>query len=134
MVNKIQDALFFQQQALSLRAERQQVLAGNIANADTPHFQARDVDFATVLQSAVSGRDEAGLRLATTSPRHSQGTTGTQPAHLMYRQVVQPSADGNTVDMDVEQAQFAENAFYYEAGLTFLSGRIATLRSAIQGQ
>ena len=134
MVSKIQDALFFQQQALSLRAERQQVLAGNIANADTPHYQARDFDFAAVLQQAVSGRDDAGLRLATTSPGHVQAHAAAGPSALMYRQSTQPSADGNTVDMDVERAQFAENAFYYEAGLTFLTGRIGTLRTAIQGQ
>lgn len=134
MVNKIQDALFLQQQALSLRAERQQVLAGNIANADTPNYRARDFDFATALQNAVSGRGAASLRLATTSPRHSQAAVGADPAHLMYRQATQPSADGNTVDMDIEQGQFAENAFYYEAGLTFLSGRIRTLQTAIQGQ
>ena len=135
MVSKIQDALFFQQQALSLRAERQQVLAGNIANADTPHYQARDFDFTAVLQQAVSGRGEAGLRLATTSPGHAQGNAAAGAVSaLMYRQSTQPSADGNTVDMDVERAQFAENAFYYEAGLSFLTGRIRTLQTAIQGQ
>ncbi|MCB1941506.1 MAG: flagellar basal body rod protein FlgB [Candidatus Accumulibacter sp.] len=134
MINKIQDALFFQQQALSLRATRQQVLAGNIANADTPHYQARDLDFSRALQDAVSGRGASALPLATTSPRHSPGASDGAPLNLLYRQPVQASADGNTVDMDVERAQFAENAFYYEAGLTFLTGRIRTLQTAIQGQ
>lgn len=134
MLNKIQDALFYQQQALSLRANRQQVLAGNIANADTPHYQARDFDFASALQSAVSGRGEASLRLATTSPAHLPGTADASSAPLLYRQPTQASADGNTVDMDVERAQFAENSFYYQAGLTFLTGRIRTLQTAIQGQ
>ncbi|EXI81453.1 MAG: putative proximal rod protein [Candidatus Accumulibacter appositus] len=134
MVGKIQEALAFQLQALTLRAERQQVLAGNIANADTPHYQARDFDFTTTLQRAVSGREQGNLRLATTSPRHSPGTAAADPLQLLYRQPTQASADGNTVDMDVERAQFAENSFFYEAGLTFLTGRINTLRSAIQGQ
>jgi flagellar basal-body rod protein FlgB len=134
MVGKIQEALSFQLQALTLRAERQQVLAGNIANADTPHYQARDFDFTTTLQRAVSGREQVNLRLATTSPRHSLGTTAADPLQLLYRQPTQASADGNTVDMDVERAQFAENSFFYEAGLTFLTGRINGLRSAIQGQ
>jgi flagellar basal-body rod protein FlgB len=139
MVGKIQDSLSFQLQALTLRAERQQVLAGNIANADTPHYQARDFDFASTLQQAVSGREQAGLRLATlglatTSPQHSPGRAAADPLQLLYRQPTQASADGNTVDMDVERAQFAENSFFYEAGLTFLSGRINTLRTAIQGQ
>jgi len=134
MVSKIQGALSFQLQALTLRSERQQVLAGNIANADTPHYLARDFDFATTLQQAVSGRGQASLPLATTSPRHAQGREAADPLRLLYRQPTQASADGNTVDMDVERAQFAENAFFYEAGLTFLSGRINTLRSAIQGQ
>ena len=139
MVGKIQEALSFQLQALTLRAERQQVLAGNIANADTPHYQARDFDFASTLQQAVSGREQASpglatLELATTSPQHSPGTAAADPLHLLYRQPTQASADGNTVDMDVERAQFAENSFFYEAGLSFLTGRINTLRSAIQGQ
>ncbi|WP_300341839.1 flagellar basal body rod protein FlgB [Accumulibacter sp.] len=134
MISKIQNALLFQHQALSLRANRQQVLAGNIANADTPHYQARDFDFSAALQNAVSGRSGGSLQLATTSPRHTPGAAGTSPVTLMYRQPTQASADGNTVDMDVERAQFAENAFFYEAGLTFLSGRIRTLQTAIQGQ
>ena len=134
MVSKIQEALSFQQQALSLRANRQQVLAGNIANADTPNYKARDFDFTTALQNAVSGRGEGSLQLATTSPDHSRGSADAGPVQLMYRQPTQASADGNTVEMDIERAQFAGNAFFYEAGVTFLSGRIRTLQAAIQGQ
>jgi flagellar basal-body rod protein FlgB len=73
--------------------------------------------------------------LANTSPQHLPGTAAAaDPLQLLYRQPTQASADGNTVDMDVERAQFAENSFFYEAGLSFLTGRINTLRSAIQGQ
>lgn len=133
MVSKLDDALSFQQQALGLRAYRQQVLAGNIANADTPNYKARDFDFAGALKEAVAGRSVGDLKLANTAPRHLPGTAGS-PARLLYRQETQSSVDGNTVDMDVERAQFAENSVHYEAGLTFITGRIKTLMAAIQGQ
>ena len=132
MVNKLDSAFFLQQQALTLRANRQQVLAGNIANADTPHYQARDFDFATALQKAVSGGGEGSLRRAATAGGHWPGSAESVPVRLMYRQVTQASADGNSVEMDVERAQFAENAIHYEAGMTFLSGKIKTLLAALQ--
>lgn len=134
MVSKLDNAFSFQQQALSLRANRQQVLAGNIANADTPNYKARDFDFSTALKDAVAGRSGGNLALSSTSGRHLQGSSDNGPARLMYRKETQSSADGNTVDMDVERAQFAENAIQYEAGITFISGKIKTLLSAIQGQ
>jgi len=137
VVSKLDNTLHLQQQALTLRANRQQVLAGNIANADTPGYKARDFDFTAALQNALSGRGPGGVMLATTSERHIPGNANpmdTGPGRLMYRQATQPSADGNTVDMDLERAQFAENAFYYEAGLTFLTGRIRTMMTALQGQ
>jgi len=132
MVNKLDSAFFLQQQALTLRANRQQVLAGNIANADTPHYQARDFDFAAALKNALAGHGEGNLNLATTSERHLQGSADSGPVRLMYRQTSQASADGNTVDMDVERAQFAENTIYYEAGMSFLSGKVKTLLAALQ--
>lgn len=133
MVSKLDSALFLQQQAMTLRANRQQVLAGNIANADTPNFKARDFDFAAALQAAVRGSGAGGLALVGTAARHLQGSAEAAPPRLAYRQVTQPSADGNTVDMDVERAQFAENALHYEAGLTFLSTQVRTLLAALQG-
>lgn len=132
MVNKIDDAFSFQQQALGLRAYRQQILAGNIANADTPYYKARDFDFSKVLKEKVAGRLGENLSLTTTSPRHLSGSAVNGPVRLMYRIPVQDSVDGNTVDMDVERAQFSENAIQYEAGLTFITGQIKTLISAIQ--
>lgn len=132
MVNKIDNAFSFQQQALGLRAFRQQVLAGNIANADTPNYKARDFEFAKALKEAVAGRPGKDLPLATTSERHIQTSAMQGQARLMYRVPAQDSADGNTVDMDVERAQFSENAVQYEAGLTFITGQIKTLMSAIQ--
>ena len=134
MVSKLDNAFSFQQQALSLRANRQQVLASNIANADTPNYKARDFDFSAALKDAMAGRSGGNLALSSTSGRHLQGSGDSGPARLMYRKETQSSVDGNTVDMDVERAQFAENAIQYEAGITFISGRIKTLLSAIQGQ
>ncbi len=134
MVSKIDNTLSLQQQALGLRAFRQQILAGNIANSDTPNYKARDFDFSTVLKAAVAGLGGGNLPLTTTDSRHLSGSADASPASLMYRVPVQASADGNTVEMDVERAQFSENAVQYEAGLRFISGQIRTLTSAIQGQ
>ena len=109
---------------------RNRVLSSNIANADTPNYKARDVDFRDALNSA---RQET-ISLKRTSELHKQawGTTR-EGAPLMYRVPTQPTLDGNTVEMDVEQAAFAENALQYRASLAFLDGKIRTLRYAIKG-
>lgn len=133
MVSKLDNAFSFQQQALGLRAYRQQVLAGNIANADTPNYKARDFDFATALKEAVGGRSSGNLPLVTTSPRHLSGGLEAGPTRLLYRTPAQTSADGNTVEMDAERAQFTDNAIQYDAGLTFLSGQMKMLMTAVQG-
>lgn len=132
MVSKLDNALFFQQQALSLRANRQEVLAANIANADTPNYKARDFDFSAVLKDAVAGRSSGNLQLSNTDGQHLQGSANAGPARLMYRKESQSSVDGNTVDMDVERAQFSENAVRYEAGVTFITHQIKSLMSAMQ--
>lgn len=134
MVNKLDDALRFHQTALSLRAARQELLASNIANADTPNYKARDIDFAGALQNALSGAS-AKLPASQTAPLHLQGGAGGSVlgAPVMYRRPSQPSADGNTVDMDVERAQFADNALRYEASVKFVSDDIKDLMLAIQG-
>jgi len=134
MVNKLDDALRFQQTALSLRAARQELLASNIANADTPNYKARDVNFASALQNALAGTS-AELRAVQTSPMHLEGNAGGSilGAPVMYRKPVQPSADGNTVDMDVERAQFADNALRYEASVRFVSEEMKMMLTAIQG-
>lgn len=134
MVSKLDNAFFFQERALGLRAHRQQVLAGNIANADTPNYKARDFDFSAALKDAVAGRKAGDLQLATTASRHLPGGAASGPAELKYRTETQSSADGNTVDMDVERAQFSENAVHYEAGLTFITGKIKTMMLALQSQ
>lgn len=134
MVNKLDDALRFQQTALSLRAARQELLASNIANADTPNYKARDVNFASALKNALAGTSTE-LPAVQTSPAHLAGNAGGSilGAPVMYRQPVQPSADGNTVDMDVERAQFADNALRYEASVRFVSEQMKAMLTAIQG-
>ena len=132
VLNKIDQAFAFQEKALGLRAQRQQVLAANIANADTPNYKARDFDFASALKSAVAGRSSGDLTLARTASMHLAGAGDGTPARLMYRTPSQGSVDGNTVDMDIERGQFAENAVQYEAGLTFITHQIKLLNAALQ--
>lgn len=116
--------------ALKLRALRHQVLSSNIANADTPFYKARDIDFGSALKNAQSG----ALGLQKTSELHiSNWNSAKAGADLKYRIPTQPSVDGNTVETDVEQAAFAENAIRYRASLTFLNGSIQTLRYALRG-
>lgn len=134
MASKIDNVLSFQQKALGLRAYRQQVLAGNIANADTPNYKARDFNFAAALKDAVAGRDEGSMSVSRTNPAHLAGGTENGPVRLMYRTPAQSSVDGNTVEMDVERAQFSENAIQYEAGVTFITHQLKMLMSAIQSQ
>jgi flagellar basal-body rod protein FlgB len=140
MVDKMDEALGFFHQALNLRAYRQQVLAANIANADTPNYEARDFDFASALSAAqgTQGTPASGakmhLAMLTTDSAHlgaSGGTGGAANPALLYRTTLQMSADGNSVDMDVERAKFADNALHYEASVTFLSNEIKSMQSAV---
>jgi flagellar basal-body rod protein FlgB len=104
------------------------VLATNLANADTPHYKARDTEFAATL-AGLTG--PAGL---TRTHRDHMATTGAGAAGpLKYRVPHQPALDGNTVESDLELARFAENAVAYQASLSFVNGKIATLRAAISG-
>ncbi|WP_370184337.1 flagellar basal body rod protein FlgB [Alloalcanivorax sp.] len=135
MIDRLAAALQFDQEALNLRHQRQQVLANNIANADTPNFKARDFDFASELSRAMdSGRPAGGgLSLSTTAAGHIAGGSGSAPVgDLLYRVPDQPSLDGNTVNMDVERTRFADNSVRYQAALTMLNGRIQGLKSAMQ--
>ncbi len=133
-MSRIDDALRVNQTALSLRAARQELIASNIANVDTPGFKARDIDFASALKGALS-RTEPQLAMAVTANQHLAGGDGktVMGAPVQYRTVLQPSADGNTVDMDVERAQFADNALRYEASVNFASATIKSMLSVIQG-
>nr|WP_275983028.1 flagellar basal body rod protein FlgB [Propionivibrio soli] len=134
VVSKVDNAISFQQQALGLRAYRQQVLAANIANADTPNYKARDFDFAATLKDAIAGRSSGALAMDRTNSGHMSGTAGSESVRLMYRTPAQASADGNTVEMDAERSAFSENAIQYEAGITFISHQLKMIQSAIQTQ
>ena len=119
------------EQALLLHGQRLGVLATNIANADTPNYKARDIDFSAVL----SQTDDAPMSLAVTQAAHISMSDGSStPADLKYRNPYQASLDGNTVEMPVEQAAFSENNVRYQASLGFINGRIADLTLAINGQ
>ncbi|QGZ39261.1 flagellar basal-body rod protein FlgB [Pseudoduganella flava] len=138
MLGKLDNHLRFNELALSLRSTRQSVLASNIANADTPNYKARDIDFTSALQAALSNTAQTGT-LKTTAAKHfptppQDGSTLPDGTPLLYRGVVQGAVDGNTVDMDVERNQFADNALRYEAGVTFINSQIKGLLTAIQGQ
>lgn len=136
MLDKLDAALRFQQEALNLRAQRQEVLAANIANADTPGYQARDMDFASELKKVmVRGREETGgIALKLTSAQHIPAQTVASPSvDLLYRIPDQPSLDGNTVDMDRERTQFADNCLKYQTGLTVLGGQIKGMMNVLQG-
>lgn len=133
-MNALDRALGFHQAALNVRAQRQQVLAANIANADTPYYKARDIDFKTVLGGLQAGFGAGGLGMAATHAGHIQsGSMGTS-AFTQYRVSEQGSIDGNTVDMDTERAAFVENSNQYEASLTFINGLIKTMQMAVAGQ
>ncbi len=119
-------------QALELLAQRQKVLAGNIANADTPGFQARDFDFSQALAQARAG-SAGGLQATNAAHIGTGGAASGQPA-LQWRTSAQPALDGNTVDLDRERALFADNALRYEATLRFINHDVRTLLSAITGQ
>ncbi len=132
MASKLDSTLAFHSQALNLRANRQQILAANIANADTPHYKARDLDFGSALRDAMAGRNAGDVKLARTQAGHLAGPGGSGSTAVHYRTETQSSVDGNTVDMDVERAQFADNAIQYEASINFLSGQLRGLIDAMQ--
>jgi flagellar basal-body rod protein FlgB len=136
MAAPLASSLDVQGAALQLRAQRAQVLASNLANADTPGYKARDFDFAQALQAA-TGTAAAGAAtaLARTAPGHQSAVAGAQGApSLLYRAPMQAALDGNSVEPDVERAAFVENSLRYQAGLKFMTGQIKQMLSAISGQ
>jgi flagellar basal-body rod protein FlgB len=133
MATELDNYLQFHAQALNLRAMRQQLLASNIANADTPGYKARDIDFGKTLQDALAGRVQPAQLTRTAAGHVAPAEQGSASGAVQYRTVMQPSLDGNTVDMDVERAQFAENAIHYEANLMFINSQLKSLLAAIQG-
>ena len=154
MLDKMTNQLGFQGNALILRAERQRVIASNIANADTPGYVSRDFDFAKTLREAtessaskvIKGMASEGtgpaVSTATSDPRHFRATTTgsgsasplSGPRTLGYAVQTPPALDNNSVDLDRERANFVDNAVRYEATLRFINGSAKTMLSAIQGQ
>jgi len=133
-VSKLDDLMQFQQTALSVRGMRQQLLASNIANADTPNYKARDINFNEVLKSKLQlSANQTSTPLAKTAPQHLDPSGTLDGVTPMYRTMVQGNVDGNTVDMDVERNAFADNAVRYEAGLTMINMQIRNMLAAIQG-
>lgn len=118
--------------ALTLRSKRAEVLANNLANADTPNFKARDIDFSQALRQAQSNQVSD---LRRTHVAHLDSQAGAEIPGLSYRIPFQPdTGDGNSVDTQVEQAKFAENAMQYQTSLRFLDGKIKGLLRAIKGE
>ncbi|HNQ03475.1 MAG TPA: flagellar basal body rod protein FlgB [Thiobacillaceae bacterium] len=132
MLHKIDQETAFVRAALNLRARRQEVLASNLANSDTPNYKARDLDFASALRAALGGKG-GSLGLTRTQPGHldGRGMPGEAMAALKYRAAVQPSLDGNTVDMDVERAHFTDNAMHYQFLLERTRSTFSTLKLAL---
>ena len=124
------------QDALKIHGQRTEVLARNLANADTPGYQARDLDFRAALAKA-SGSADAPVALTTTHANQiatAIDASGETTANLKYRVPLAPALDGNTVDVQMEQANFAENAVRFQATLSFLNARFRGLMTAITGQ
>jgi flagellar basal-body rod protein FlgB len=145
MLNRLTDSLNFQAEALSLRSERQRLIASNIANADTPNYVARDFNFAQALRQATgqssvtqSSLQSVSLNLSTANAGHlnlhgAPAGSREEPA-LNYASNSQTNLDSNTVDMDRERANFADNTVRYEATLRFINAQVRTLNTAITGQ
>ncbi len=117
--------------ALTFFSQRSEVLAANIANSDTPGYKAKDYDFQNALKTYVDGQS---LSLNTTNPRHSGASQHDHFGGLMYRLPTKSSSNGNTVEPEVEQAAFSQNAVRYQTTLQFLNGSVSGLRLAIRGQ
>jgi flagellar basal-body rod protein FlgB len=138
MTDRIEQDMSFLRTALGARSYRQELIASNIANADTPHFKARDLDFKSALGVAMGSAGASGaasVELARTHAGHLPGGDGGPYAgSTRYRAEYQGAVDGNTVNMDVERSSFAENALQVETLITFINHRFRTLNTAIQGQ
>lgn len=125
------------ERALLVRNERQQILANNLANADTPNFKARDLDWRKQMTAAQSELDGGPYKpdMNRTNGRHIEGFADiSTDDFLKFRMPTQPSLDGNTVETHIEKAQFMENSMQYEATLRFLNGKITGIRGALKGE
>ncbi|MFJ4145710.1 flagellar basal body rod protein FlgB [Pseudomonas sp. NPDC089734] len=128
-------ALGIHEKALNFRAQRAEVLANNISNADTPNFKARDLDFSSVLAAESEKAQNGRISLATTNSHHIEAEgMSSGDGTLMYRTPSQPSLDQNTVDSQVEQASYTDNAMGFQASFTLLNSKFKGLVSALRGE
>ena len=118
--------------ALLLRGQRSSILAANIANADTPEYKSRDIDFEAVMRKA--SRADGPVMLASTHRNHIAPRGNNLQTDLLYRNPLHPSLDGNTVDTHVEQTRFSENALMFQTSFTFLNGKVNGLMKALKGE
>ena len=126
------NAFGIHESTISIRSQRAEVLANNLANADTPNFKARDIDFSKAFEQAKVSQASG---LTKTHSAHLDNSIGSEIPGLSYRIPLQPdTGDGNSVDAQYEQTKFAENAMQYETSLRFLDGRIKGLLTAIRGE
>lgn len=144
--NRLTQSLDFQAQALTLRSERQRLLASNIANADTPGYVARDLDFSAALRQATAPLNAEGAAGAVSAVGVPMRPAATRPGHissglpagvgglstLAYARNSQNSIDRNSVDLDRERATFADNTLRYEAALRFINGSVRTMLDAMK--
>lgn len=125
-------ALGIHQHALEARVKRAEVLANNMANADTPGYKARDMDFQAMMQQARN--DMSGFGMDQTHPGHMDASGNAGNGDLLYRVPSQPSVDGNTVDAQAEQTRFMRNAMDYQASFQFLNSKFTGLTKALKGE
>ncbi|WP_372970757.1 flagellar basal body rod protein FlgB [Marinobacter sp.] len=133
MAISLDKALGIHQHSLEGRVKRAEVLANNLANADTPGYKARDIDFQAMMQKAQEGMD-SGFGMNRTHDSHMDTSTMGQDSELLYRVPHQPSVDGNTVDAQQEQTRFMRNAMDYQASFQFLNGKVTGIKKALSGQ
>jgi flagellar basal-body rod protein FlgB len=127
-MNVLDKALGVHAQALGMRSQRMELLARNIANADTPNFKARDIDFKQVMQQTQE------TALVTTQARHISQAESDPTGGVKYRTPFNTAFDGNTVELNVEQAKFGKSAADYQATLNFLEQRVGGIRKALRGE
>lgn len=133
MAISITNALGVHEQGLLLRSRRAEILSNNLANADTPNFKAKDIDFKSALRAASAGQSSGPVQLQQTHDGHLS-LPGSAATDVKYRNPTQPSIDGNTVDSQVEVAEFSANAVEFQAAFQFLNSKFRGLTSAIRGE
>ena len=134
MTIKLDSSLGFYENALRLTSQRQQILATNIANSDTPNYKARDFDFKSAMMAAMNATSiSSSIEMAQLNPLHLDAGNLSTSNFAVLRKSKQNSQDGNTVDIDVERATFTENALRYESAIAFENSEIKNLTLVLQG-